>query len=300
MKFIYKHLMELREISYFVTIVDAGSLSAATNILHVSQPALTHAIQLLETEYGQKLLTRGRHGVVPTEAGSYFYEQAKIINHLCLQTDEQMKSYGSQLVGDIHFGTAETDQATIIFQTAQSLLEQYPRIKLRVYNGSSFQVEERVRNGIDDIGLVYGLVDLSIYNEIIMPEQDRWCVLMRTDSPLAEKDFICREDLIDQKLIIADRAMHHPTLQDWFHTDIQELKVTATFSLGSNVGEMVEAEIGYALIYEGLEYQTPRHILKTVPLKDSPKETAPLIWRKAPLLSSPANALLGMIKTRIR
>src|SRR4051812_1767075 len=71
--------MELRQLRYFVAIVDHGSLSRAARVLHIAQPALTQQLQQLEQELGARLLHRSAQGMLSTDAGRVFYEHAQAI-----------------------------------------------------------------------------------------------------------------------------------------------------------------------------------------------------------------------------
>ena len=71
--------MQLRQFQYLIHSIDSGSLSRASQALHIAQPALSQQINQLEDELGVKLLTRSVRGVAPTEAGLAVYEQAKLI-----------------------------------------------------------------------------------------------------------------------------------------------------------------------------------------------------------------------------
>jgi LysR family nitrogen assimilation transcriptional regulator len=74
-----KASMELRQLRYFVAIVDHGSLSRAARVLHIAQPALTQQIRQLEEELAAQLLHRSAQGVIATDAGKIFYEHAQAI-----------------------------------------------------------------------------------------------------------------------------------------------------------------------------------------------------------------------------
>lgn len=71
--------MELRHLRYFVAVVEAGSLTAAAQVLHLSQPPLSVAISKLEAELGVRLLVRTPRGVEPTSAGRYLLDSASRI-----------------------------------------------------------------------------------------------------------------------------------------------------------------------------------------------------------------------------
>jgi LysR family transcriptional regulator, nitrogen assimilation regulatory protein len=69
--------MEFRHLRYFVQIVDSQSLSGASRVLGVAQPALSQQIAQLEAQLGLMLLTRSVRGVQATKSGEAFYNQAK-------------------------------------------------------------------------------------------------------------------------------------------------------------------------------------------------------------------------------
>lgn len=71
--------MDLRQLRYFVGIVQAGSLSRAADQMHVAQSALSHHLASLETELARQLVTRSPKGILLTEAGAVLYRHAEAI-----------------------------------------------------------------------------------------------------------------------------------------------------------------------------------------------------------------------------
>jgi len=71
--------LEIRQIKYFLAVVDSGSVSRAAGRLFVAQSALSKQISDLETDLDVQLLHRSRSGVFPTESGKVFYEYGKAI-----------------------------------------------------------------------------------------------------------------------------------------------------------------------------------------------------------------------------
>lgn len=78
-----------------------------------------------------------------------------------------------------------------------------PGIHYYLYSGNSDFVLDKLDNGLVDFGIVFGQVDLKVYNSILLPPVDTWGVLMRSDSPLASREYIRPEDLWDKPLIIS-------------------------------------------------------------------------------------------------
>ena len=71
--------MELRQLRYFVKVVEAGSMSRAALDLDLVQSALSQQISRLESELSTRLLQRSAKGVVPTEAGLAFFREAQLV-----------------------------------------------------------------------------------------------------------------------------------------------------------------------------------------------------------------------------
>ena len=69
--------MELRTIGYFVAVADAGSVSAATQVTHVTQPSLSRQLRQLEKELGLELFARRDGRLVLTPAGRQFLPAAR-------------------------------------------------------------------------------------------------------------------------------------------------------------------------------------------------------------------------------
>ena len=98
--------MELRQLRYFVKVVEAGSMSRAALDLDLVQSALSQQISRLESELSTRLLQRSAKGVVPTEAGLAFFREAqlvlrhRVLPHDPLQAEDRALSAAPALPGD--------------------------------------------------------------------------------------------------------------------------------------------------------------------------------------------------------
>ena len=83
--------MELRQLRYFLAVLEEGNLSRAAKKLNMSQPPLSTQMKLLEGELGCELFLRGARRVTPTGAGRLLYERAKAITALCDETEQAVR-----------------------------------------------------------------------------------------------------------------------------------------------------------------------------------------------------------------
>lgn len=86
-------MLELQHLEYLVTIEEKGTLSAAAEALHVSQPALTRAMQRLEANLGQSLFLRRKNRVELNEAGRLAVECARLVLEAAGDMERRMDAY---------------------------------------------------------------------------------------------------------------------------------------------------------------------------------------------------------------
>ena len=146
--------MDLRALRYFVAVVDAGSLSRAAGGLYVAQPALTAQVKRLEDEFGVLLLERSHAGVRPTAAGLRLYEDA---TRLLAEADALKRRIGrpaGEPEGTVTVAMPGLLVPVLAGRWLMRLRAAHPRIRVFVLDSASLGVEEAVRDGRADFGLL--------------------------------------------------------------------------------------------------------------------------------------------------
>lgn len=130
--------MELRQIRYFVRVVELGSMSRAALELDMVQSALSQQISRLEGELSTRLLQRSSKGVTPTEAGLAFFREAQ----LTLRHAEQAARAAQQarLSGSVSVGLAPTTAAVLGLPLLRAMRERYPDVRLHLVESMSGHV----------------------------------------------------------------------------------------------------------------------------------------------------------------
>ena len=96
--------MELRQLSYFATIVNEGNISQAAKKLNISQPPLSHQMKLLESELGVTLFERGSRRIRLTPAGKTFYDRALAILDLSQAARTELTAQKQEIQGVVRLG----------------------------------------------------------------------------------------------------------------------------------------------------------------------------------------------------
>ncbi len=294
--------MEIRVLKYFLAIAREGSITAAANSLHLTQPTLTRQIQELEKELGQKLLIRGKQHITLTAEGMILRKRAEEIVDLAEKTEAEFHSINETIGGDIYIGSGETDSMKYIAEILKELQEEYPLIKFHIHSGNAEDVTEKLDKGLLDFGILIQPINLSKYDYMTLPEKDVWGVIMRKDSPLAKREFIELKDLMGVP-IIASRQMSRKYsaesgFLDWFGDEFEKINITATYNLVYNAAIMVKAGIGYAVTLDKLANTSSESEICFRPLYPRLESGLDLVWKKYQVFSPAAGLFLEKCKQK--
>lgn len=200
--------MEIRTLRYFLEIAREKNMTHAAERLHVSQPTLSKQMAALEGELGCSLFIRGRASVSLTEEGMLLRERAEEIVSLAERTDEEFASMGAGSPGGVvGIGCAESHLVGYLGRALQAIRAQAPGVRVRIVSGDSDVAVDRLERGLVDFALIAEMPDLSRYSYLEMPGCDAWGLIMKSDDPLAGKDRINVEDLLEVPLICSEQAM---------------------------------------------------------------------------------------------
>ena len=276
--------MELRVLRYFLTIAREGSITNAANVLHVTQPTLSRQIHDLEEELGQRLFVRGSRNMSLTAEGMILRKRAEEIISMVDKTEAEFHSMSNVVSGDIYIGGGETEAVKLIAQIVCELRTAYPEIHYHLYSGNAEDVTERLDKGLLDFGLLIQPADISKYDYFNIPARDTWGVIMRKDIPLAKKETIRKEDLLNVPLICSRQVIseerHRNEFAEWFGEDFDKLDIVTTFNLVYNAAIMVEAGVGYAITIDKIANTTESSSLCFRPLEPQLDSGLNIIWKK--------------------
>lgn len=203
--------MELRQLKYFVRVVERGSISQAALDLQLVQSALSQQISRLESELSTRLLRRGARGVTPTEAGIAFFREAQLaLRH----ADQAVRAaQEARLSGTVSIGLAPTTAAVLGLPLMQAMRERYPEVRLHMVEGMSGHLTAMLNARELDLAVLFD-------SRLDLPQQaghHRWQVtpLLEEDlflirraqpeTPMARRQTIAMADLGAEPLILPTR-----------------------------------------------------------------------------------------------
>ena len=225
--------MELRHLQYFLAIAEVGSLSKASTVLGVAQPALSRAVRLLEADIAAQLFYRHGRGIRLTEEGAQFQATVGPLVRDLLQARDELRDTARVVGGSVSFGMPPSMSAAIGSRLVQVFLERYPQVKLQIVEAFSGHVNE---------WLVSGRIDMAIINSA------RRSPTIRMD-PLATVDLfhMIHRGMVDrseqrQETVAFDRLLDTPLILPGRHHGLRRQLDSVAQQRGRELNVLVEID----------------------------------------------------------
>lgn len=253
-----RHL-NLRQIEAFKAVVENGTVSRASQILHVSQPAMSKLIAHLEMDTGLRLFDRVKGRLAPTEHGMRLYDEIGRIFSGVQQVENAVEAIRREEQGRLAIGVLPALASTFIQRVATGFLQARPNVFCSVQAMGSQWVVERLISRKLDVGLVSARVDNPYVTLEPLMEQPLACV-MPLDHPLAVKAHIEPKDLEKIPFVAFDSDIYVSHLvSDMFERYKVQPQIALMTNAAPTVCEFVAAGLGVSLVHplmvSGLEHR---------------------------------------------
>ncbi|MHB1253393.1 MAG: LysR family transcriptional regulator [Candidatus Humimicrobiaceae bacterium] len=148
--------MTLRHLKIFITVVDCGSMTAASEALFIAQPTVSQAVSELEDYYGVKLFDRLSRRLYITEIGKYLLSYARHIIALFDEMEQAMKNPDKS--GILKIGASVTVGAYLLPQLVHEFANTYPSLQIQAVIKNTKDIESLITKNAIDFGVVEGIV----------------------------------------------------------------------------------------------------------------------------------------------
>ena len=146
--------MDLKQLRYFMAIVEERQITAAARRLHMAQPPLSNQMKLLEEELGLTLFSRGPHHIELTDAGRLFAARAKELLEMAAATKRELRDFKQGLSGTLALGTVSSSGGILLQEGMRAFRETYPRVQFEIHDGNTYQLIELLEKGLIEIAIV--------------------------------------------------------------------------------------------------------------------------------------------------
>ena len=290
--------MEYRVLKYFLTVAREQNITRASELLHISQPALSRQLMQLEEELGTQLFTRGWRNIALTDAGLLLFRRAQEIVELTEKTECEFRDEGNALGGIISIGSGEAESMRRLAELMRSFSDKFPNIRFDLYSNNADFIRERLERGLLDIGVLLEPADLSKYEYLRFGGKERWGAILPASWELAKKDHITAEDLLGHRVFASKRSMAQGVV-GWFVDVYDKLDIYVTYNLIYNAAMLVDNGIGAALCIDGAValYDNPNIVFR--PFYPELTVSSVVVWKKYQPVSRAVTKFIEHLKKNV-
>ena len=218
-------MIDIQKIETFVAAAENLSFTEAARQLHLSRPAVSHQIRVLEQELDVALFIRVNTGLQLTEAGRLLLPWARRLLHDTSNLKKMISSLQEDVVGELRIACSTTAGKYVLPQMAARFCKQYPGIRVRILACGPEQATLELLDGEAHIGVVSSEIDdMSLELQeffrdtitLIVPANHRWVMRkMIEPAEILEEKIIMREETSGtRKVVLAKLAKHDISLED--------------------------------------------------------------------------------------
>jgi len=243
--------MEDHKLKVFCTVAETRSFSKTSEIIHLTQPAVSLQIQALEEMYETKLFDRSSSRVTLTPAGEVLYKYAKEILALYTAAEKVLGEMTGLVKGSITIGAGSTIGNYMLPSVISDFRKTHPKIKVHLSVANMQRIIELLNAGNINVGLVEGdvkrqkiVVDKLLSDELllIVPTHHPWAKRKEVSvSELIEEPFILREAGSGTRQTIEKFLARHGIT-------LQAMKVSMVLGTTQAIKEAVENGLGVSIV----------------------------------------------------
>lgn len=243
--------MEDHKLKVFCTVAETKSFSKASEIIHLTQPAVSLQIQALEELYETKLFDRSSSSVTLTKAGEVLYKYAKNILSLYADAEKQIGELTGLVKGSISIGASTTIGDNLLPTVIADFKKSRPKIKVHMRVGNTKRIIELLNSGNVDFGLVEGEVSKQrIKSDPLV--KDELVVIVPTFHPWAKRKDISILEIIKEPFIFREEGSGTRQIIEKYLAlngiSVQNMKITTVLGSTVAIKEAVESGLGISIL----------------------------------------------------
>ncbi|MGH8461041.1 MAG: LysR family transcriptional regulator [Stenotrophobium sp.] len=289
--------MDTQALAAFVEVAESGSFSRAGEILHLSQPAISKRIAVLEEQLGKSLFDRVGRGISLTDAGRTLLPYAKHALHDMEDGRRALSHLSGRVSGRLSIGTSHHIGLHRLPPVLREFTRAYPEVDLDIHFMDSEIACENVLAGKLELGVVTLPAQELPHLKVRLIWPDPLCVVVAPDHPLAKKPKVKLTELAKHSAVMPDESTYTHRI---VKAELQKHGVAPRIRLATNYLEtlkmLVEIGLGWSVL--------PRSMLSpSIRALDvgglSMQRDLGVVWHERRTLSGSALALLRQLDNEI-
>jgi DNA-binding transcriptional LysR family regulator len=198
-------VVDIRGMQYFLAVADAGSITEAAAMLHITQPTISRQMQELEDELGTKLLIRGNRSTGLTEAGLVLRRRCEQILTSVDHTVEEVRAMRGDVSGVLSVGTIATAGSALLPPRIKRFREAFPKVTYQLWRAQALELFELFHRNVIEVAFLTKPFDERVFDSISLGVV-ALSVAMHPDLPLGQREgVVALHELDNVALIVPHR-----------------------------------------------------------------------------------------------
>lgn len=272
--------MDLRTLRYFTVVANELNITHAAQKLRISQPPLSHQMQLLEQELGAQLFVRGKRRLKLTDEGEALLRRANELLELAEKTREEIREMKNGVSGTLSVALVEGRAPFLAARWIAGFNDEFPAVRYSLWNGSSDEAIRRLEKGLADIAVIASPFDNEKLEGLVVGNEP-WVAIIPRNNPLAscEGDTVRLKDLAGQPVIVPSRKSRVQAVYQWFAETGSEPEILCELSNYVDAIALSEQGVGIS-IFPQTTY-TPNDLVVTKVITEPARRAEyVLVWLK--------------------
>jgi len=194
--------LELRQLKYFVSIVENGSISKAAARAYIAQSALSHQLAQLESELGTLLLHRSSKGAILTDSGKVFYRHAQAILRQVNDIRSAVRKSPDDVVGSVLLGIPQSVSAALALPLLVAARKRLPGVSLQLNEELLGNLTGQLRNGLVNLAILFDSGQLGEFDHRQLVEEELCLVRVATKNKVSKPATVTLEKAVSQPLVL--------------------------------------------------------------------------------------------------
>jgi DNA-binding transcriptional LysR family regulator len=293
--------MDDHKLKVFCIVAETKSFSRASEIIRLTQPAVSLQIQALEEMYGTKLFNRSGCLITLTKAGELLYKYAKEINSLYSAAEKEIGEITGLTKGVISVGASSTIGNYVLPPVIAEFKRKFPKVGVHIHVGNTKNVVEYLNAGTVDVGLVEG----EVHKQKLTVEkliQDELVLIMSPYHHWAKKSSISIMALAKEPLIFREEGSGTRQMIEKYFAKHgippQQIKIALVMGSTESIKSAVEEGLGVSIVSRWAAKKEKRYgSLKTATFKEERLvRDFSLLYRKSKESTHTLEKFIGFLK----
>lgn len=287
--------MDIRQLRYFIAIVEERKISAAAERLHISQPPLSQHLKTMEDELGTKLVERNGKFLAVTEAGKSLYKYALQMTQLMEEARMEVKEVGNGVSGTLTIGI-NTFSVVELPELLHQFHKKYPKVTYKIHQNESSHLCQLVRDRIVELAIIRLPLELDDFSAIHLHTEPFYFITSNKKQPFNHQ--IMLADIQNHSLILPSTeglGVHYMILEAFSKAQLHP-NIIAECSDISLLLDLVACNFGEAIVPETVIKQYNNYNIQASKIIDTELSASMgLIWLKNHYLSKTAQNFTNLL-----